>query len=151
MVLGHEITGEVVEVGTDVEYIKKGDLVHLSLSHCPVHASIRARVLRLVRSTAPPLQELTGARAHSARCRSTSLAGVARRASAATRVSASTSTPHARAPPTGASPFAPLPGDAAEWRNLGTTDDGSSRLTTGSRTPPGMWTWVAGWAVRQST
>jgi threonine dehydrogenase-like Zn-dependent dehydrogenase len=26
MVLGHEITGEVVEVGNDVEYIKKGDL-----------------------------------------------------------------------------------------------------------------------------
>jgi glutathione-independent formaldehyde dehydrogenase len=27
MVLGHEITGEVVELGTDVEYIKMGDLV----------------------------------------------------------------------------------------------------------------------------
>jgi glutathione-independent formaldehyde dehydrogenase len=27
MVLGHEITGEVIELGTDVEYIKKGDLV----------------------------------------------------------------------------------------------------------------------------
>ena len=27
MVLGHEITGEVVELGSDVEYIKKGDLV----------------------------------------------------------------------------------------------------------------------------
>jgi glutathione-independent formaldehyde dehydrogenase len=27
MVLGHEITGEVIEVGSDVEYIKKGDLV----------------------------------------------------------------------------------------------------------------------------
>ena len=26
MVLGHEITGEVVEVGNDVEFIKKGDL-----------------------------------------------------------------------------------------------------------------------------
>jgi glutathione-independent formaldehyde dehydrogenase len=37
MVLGHEITGEVVEVGTDVEYIKKGDLVHLSLSCARKH------------------------------------------------------------------------------------------------------------------
>jgi glutathione-independent formaldehyde dehydrogenase len=27
LVLGHEITGEVIEVGRDVEYIKKGDLV----------------------------------------------------------------------------------------------------------------------------
>ncbi|HKN96308.1 MAG TPA: alcohol dehydrogenase catalytic domain-containing protein, partial [Pseudonocardiaceae bacterium] len=27
LVLGHEITGEVVEVGRDVEYIKEGDLV----------------------------------------------------------------------------------------------------------------------------
>jgi glutathione-independent formaldehyde dehydrogenase len=27
MVLGHEITGEVIELGADVEYIKKGDLV----------------------------------------------------------------------------------------------------------------------------
>src|SRR6195952_3713759 len=27
MVLGHEITGEVIECGSDVEYIKKGDLV----------------------------------------------------------------------------------------------------------------------------
>ncbi len=27
MILGHEITGEVVEVGADVEFIKKGDLV----------------------------------------------------------------------------------------------------------------------------
>ncbi len=27
LVLGHEITGEVVEVGRDVEFIKKGDLV----------------------------------------------------------------------------------------------------------------------------
>jgi len=27
LVLGHEITGEVTEVGRDVEYIKKGDLV----------------------------------------------------------------------------------------------------------------------------
>src|ERR1700729_2628348 len=27
MVLGHEITGEVIELGSDVEYIKKGDLV----------------------------------------------------------------------------------------------------------------------------
>ena len=27
MVLGHEITGEVIEIGRDVEYIKKGDIV----------------------------------------------------------------------------------------------------------------------------
>jgi glutathione-independent formaldehyde dehydrogenase len=27
MVLGHEITGEVIEAGHDVEFIKKGDLV----------------------------------------------------------------------------------------------------------------------------
>src|ERR1700722_5066620 len=27
MVLGHEITGEVIELGSDVEYIRKGDLV----------------------------------------------------------------------------------------------------------------------------
>ncbi len=27
MVLGHEITGEVIEIGSDVEYIQKGDLV----------------------------------------------------------------------------------------------------------------------------
>src|SRR4051794_40851171 len=27
LVLGHEITGEVIEVGRDVEFIKKGDLV----------------------------------------------------------------------------------------------------------------------------
>jgi glutathione-independent formaldehyde dehydrogenase len=27
MVLGHEITGEVIELGSDVEYIKMGDLV----------------------------------------------------------------------------------------------------------------------------
>src|ERR1700680_1338108 len=27
MVLGHEITGEVIECGSDVEYIQKGDLV----------------------------------------------------------------------------------------------------------------------------
>src|SRR5580765_4277040 len=27
MILGHEITGEVIEVGRDVEYIKVGDLV----------------------------------------------------------------------------------------------------------------------------
>lgn len=27
MVLGHEITGEIVEIGNDVEYLKKGDLV----------------------------------------------------------------------------------------------------------------------------
>src|SRR6266566_10104534 len=27
LVLGHEITGEVVETGRDVEFIKKGDLV----------------------------------------------------------------------------------------------------------------------------
>ena len=27
LVLGHEITGEVIECGNDVEYIKKGDLV----------------------------------------------------------------------------------------------------------------------------
>jgi glutathione-independent formaldehyde dehydrogenase len=27
MVLGHEITGEVIEIGSDVEYIRKGDLV----------------------------------------------------------------------------------------------------------------------------
>ena len=113
MVLGHEITGEVVEVGTDVEYIKKGDLVPSSLFLLlSVHAEHpRSTVLRLVLSTAPPLQELTGACAHSARCRSTSLAGDARRASAATRVSASTSTPHARAPPTGASPLAPHLGE----------------------------------------
>src|SRR5436853_7853256 len=26
LILGHEITGEVIEVGRDVEYIKKGDL-----------------------------------------------------------------------------------------------------------------------------
>ena len=26
MVLGHEITGEVIEVGRDVEFIKKGDI-----------------------------------------------------------------------------------------------------------------------------
>src|SRR5699024_7531514 len=27
LVLGHEITGEVIEIGRDVEFIKKGDLV----------------------------------------------------------------------------------------------------------------------------
>ena len=27
MVLGHEVTGEVIELGSDVEYIQKGDLV----------------------------------------------------------------------------------------------------------------------------
>ncbi len=27
LILGHEITGEVIEVGRDVEFIKKGDLV----------------------------------------------------------------------------------------------------------------------------
>lgn len=27
MVLGHEITGEIIEIGSDVEYLKKGDLV----------------------------------------------------------------------------------------------------------------------------
>src|SRR3982751_3656905 len=27
LILGHEITGEVIETGSDVEYIKKGDLV----------------------------------------------------------------------------------------------------------------------------
>lgn len=47
MVLGHEITGEVVEVGTDVEYIKKGDLVqNLSPSlprPCPDSFSRRLR------------------------------------------------------------------------------------------------------------
>jgi glutathione-independent formaldehyde dehydrogenase len=32
MVLGHEITGEVVEVGRDVEFIKVGDLVSVPFS-----------------------------------------------------------------------------------------------------------------------
>jgi glutathione-independent formaldehyde dehydrogenase len=27
MVLGHEITGEIIEIGRDVEYRRKGDLV----------------------------------------------------------------------------------------------------------------------------
>jgi glutathione-independent formaldehyde dehydrogenase len=27
LVLGHEITGEVIELGRDVEFIKKGDIV----------------------------------------------------------------------------------------------------------------------------
>jgi hypothetical protein len=31
MVLGHEITGEVVECGSDVEFINKGDLVRCRL------------------------------------------------------------------------------------------------------------------------
>jgi threonine dehydrogenase-like Zn-dependent dehydrogenase len=43
MVLGHEITGEVVEVGTDVEYIKKGDLVLSLCSPSLCTPSIRAR------------------------------------------------------------------------------------------------------------
>jgi threonine dehydrogenase-like Zn-dependent dehydrogenase len=38
LVLGHEITGEVIEVGPDVEFIKKGDLVsvpfNIACGHC---------------------------------------------------------------------------------------------------------------------
>ena len=33
LILGHEITGEVVEVGRDVEFIKKGDLVLGAVQH----------------------------------------------------------------------------------------------------------------------
>lgn len=38
MVLGHEITGEVIETGKDVEFIKKGDLVsiHKVLKEAPI-------------------------------------------------------------------------------------------------------------------
>lgn len=39
LVLGHEITGEVIEVGSDVEFIKKGDLVsvpfNIACGRCP--------------------------------------------------------------------------------------------------------------------
>jgi len=39
MVLGHEITGEVIETGSDVEYIKKGDLCsvpfNIACGRCP--------------------------------------------------------------------------------------------------------------------
>jgi hypothetical protein len=39
LILGHEITGEVYEVGRDVEYIKKGDLVsvpfNIACGRCP--------------------------------------------------------------------------------------------------------------------
>jgi D-arabinose 1-dehydrogenase-like Zn-dependent alcohol dehydrogenase len=31
LVLGHEITGEVIELGRDVEFIKKGDIVSVPL------------------------------------------------------------------------------------------------------------------------
>ena len=33
LILGHEITGEVIEVGRDVEFIKEGDLVLGPLQH----------------------------------------------------------------------------------------------------------------------
>lgn len=40
MVLGHEITGEVVEVGRDVEFIKPGDLCsvpfNIACGRCPM-------------------------------------------------------------------------------------------------------------------
>ncbi|MEN1967458.1 formaldehyde dehydrogenase, glutathione-independent [Lentibacillus sp. N15] len=39
LVLGHEITGEVIEIGSDVEFIKKGDLVsvpfNIACGRCP--------------------------------------------------------------------------------------------------------------------
>jgi len=39
LVLGHEITGEVLEVGSDVEYIKKGDICsvpfNIACGRCP--------------------------------------------------------------------------------------------------------------------
>jgi glutathione-independent formaldehyde dehydrogenase len=35
LVLGHEITGEVIELGRDVEFIKKGDIVSVPLMLLP--------------------------------------------------------------------------------------------------------------------
>jgi glutathione-independent formaldehyde dehydrogenase len=34
MVLGHEITGEIIEAGEDVEYLKVGDLVNVACGRC---------------------------------------------------------------------------------------------------------------------
>ena len=34
LILGHEITGEVIEAGRDVEFIKVGDLCLRSVQHC---------------------------------------------------------------------------------------------------------------------
>ena len=43
MVLGHENTGEVVEVGRDVEFIKKGDLVSVPFNvACGAAATARS-------------------------------------------------------------------------------------------------------------
>ena len=43
LVLGHEITGEVIEAGPDVEFIKEGDLVSVSRSTSPAAAAGTAR------------------------------------------------------------------------------------------------------------
>ena len=43
LVLGHEITGEVIEAGRDVEFIKVGDLVSVSRSTSPADAAATAR------------------------------------------------------------------------------------------------------------
>ena len=43
MVLGHEITGEIIEIGRDVEYLKVGDLISVPFNVTLLHGSTVVR------------------------------------------------------------------------------------------------------------
>src|SRR6266853_752148 len=49
MVLGHEITGEIIEIGRDVEYLRKGDLVSVPFN---VACAVVAPVARAIPASA---------------------------------------------------------------------------------------------------
>jgi glutathione-independent formaldehyde dehydrogenase len=54
LILGHEITGEVIEVGSDVEFIKKGDLVSVPFNiACGRCRSCKERVTHICENVNP--------------------------------------------------------------------------------------------------
>jgi glutathione-independent formaldehyde dehydrogenase len=54
LILGHEITGEVIEVGSDVEFIKKGDLVSVPFNiACGRCRSCKERVTHIRENVNP--------------------------------------------------------------------------------------------------
>ena len=72
MVMGHEMTGEVVELGRDVEFIKKGDLCSvpfnvsvrsLSQLHGAAHRSLHERQRHRRRLAAPTASTSAAGRA----------------------------------------------------------------------------------------
>jgi hypothetical protein len=101
MVLGHEITGEVVEVGRDVEFVSVGDIVSV-----PFNIACGRSVFTMLFHLIVPhiFQSSCLMFMGYMQCLSTV---VVTTASTERRVSASTSTPPARAPPTAMVP--PLP------------------------------------------